>query len=104
MTLKWIQNPDEFREVINRDEPTLIYFTDTRKGPPGPEFAALSTDKHPAAQKETFFVDLGAEYIPGVPSQAFVTILYRNGQELDTAAGGDMSKFFELSERVAAGN
>jgi hypothetical protein len=100
----YFSSSNEFQAIIHRHEPSLVYFFDSRKAAPGPEFAALTTDQHPAAGIETFFVDLGTESIESAPSQVPLTVLYSEGRELDTAGAGDMPKFIELSARVVGGN
>jgi hypothetical protein len=93
-----------FEEIINRDELSLVYFFDSGKGAPGPELDALLNDRHPAAGIDTFFVNLGASFIESAPSQVPLTVLYREGKELDTAGAGDMFKFNKLSVRAQGMN
>ena len=53
---------------------------------------------------EAFFVPIGACPIQRDVSRLPLTVLYKEGAELDVADVGDMEKFFELCARGASEN
>ncbi|KAE8311672.1 hypothetical protein BDV41DRAFT_540996 [Aspergillus transmontanensis] len=89
-----------YEHVINRPQPTIIHFWDSEV-PPTQEFHILESGNYPGSGLETFFVDVSRFPVPNAPSNVPVTILFSQGQQLDTADGGDIGKFLELLQRAA---
>ncbi|KAE8326474.1 hypothetical protein BDV39DRAFT_176951 [Aspergillus sergii] len=98
-----IPEPELYKHVTERPVPTIVYFWDSAAGPPTPEFEILESGNHPGSELETFWVDVSQFPVPNTPSDVPVTILFKAGQRLDTAVGGDLGKFFELLERAEQG-
>ncbi|KAJ5761462.1 hypothetical protein N7533_003501 [Penicillium manginii] len=91
-----VENFAEFQDVINRSEPTIIYFFDENGGP-GPELEHLLNG---AAGVAAFFADIDQCHIERDARKLPQTVLYKGGEELGDADGGDMDMFFELCERA----
>ncbi|GMF70462.1 unnamed protein product [Aspergillus oryzae] len=92
--------PGFYEHVINRPPPTVVHFWDSAAGPPTQEFQILESGNHPAGDRETFCADVSQFPVPNAPSDVPVTILFSGGQQLDTANGGDLGKFFHLLEQA----
>ncbi|KAB8218968.1 hypothetical protein BDV33DRAFT_174514 [Aspergillus novoparasiticus] len=91
-----IPEPGFYEHIINRPESTIVHFWDSAAAPPTQEFQILESGNHPGSGRETFLVDVSNFSVPDAPSDVPVTILFRAGQQLDTAVGGDIDKFFQL--------
>ncbi|KAE8307039.1 hypothetical protein BDV41DRAFT_569388 [Aspergillus transmontanensis] len=101
MPLIPVLDPGLYEHVINRPQPTIVHFWDSAS-PPTQEFQILESGNYPGSELETFFVDVSRFPVPNAPSHVPVTILFKNGQKLDTANGGDIGIFFELLEKAAS--
>ncbi|KAE8313035.1 hypothetical protein BDV41DRAFT_577215 [Aspergillus transmontanensis] len=95
-----IEDPDQFQELIGRPELTIIHFFDGESGDPGPELGLLLNGNHPGGETTTFCADMSAIDIGRDLGQLPMTVLYRDGEEVDDAEAGDMGKFLELCERA----
>ena len=51
----------------------------------------------------TFYVDISEVSVPDAPSDVPVTILFKDGQKLDTAEEGDIPKFYDLLGQAERG-
>lgn len=102
--LTYYPSLDQFQDIINRPQSIIVYFFDESNGP-SPEFEFLMNDDHPAVdQIETFIVDVNNTPIERYSSQLPLTVLYKEGEEVDVADAGDLDKFFELCERARDDN
>ncbi|KAI9933171.1 hypothetical protein ASPWEDRAFT_42935 [Aspergillus wentii DTO 134E9] len=94
-----IPAPRLYEDLINRPQPTLVYFFDGSAGRTG-EYQILESGNHPGSQLETFFVDVALFPVPDGPKEVPVTILFREGQQLGTAVQGDIPTFFKLLQQA----
>ncbi|KAJ5907812.1 hypothetical protein N7495_000494 [Penicillium taxi] len=90
-----IEDSNVFEDLINRPEPSIWYFFTGNDGP-GPEFQPLLSG---AVGIEAFFVDIDQCNVQRDLNKLPQTVLYKGGEELGVAYGGDMDTFFELCER-----
>ncbi|KAK6815543.1 hypothetical protein RU639_008675 [Aspergillus parasiticus] len=96
-----IPEPGFYEHITNRPQPTVVHFWDSAASPPTQEFQILESGNHPGSEHETFWVDVSQFPVPDAPSDVPVTILFKNGQKLDTADGGDLGKLFHLLQQAS---